>query len=322
MVPRRALTAIVVVALAACGGASPSPDSTAAGPATAAPDPTATARPSPTLPAGVSRVVPIGEHVYGISAAEDSIWVEGANRLLQLDAVTGEQRRALPGWAPRVDATTLWYLRGDQLVEADSLTGAERAVYTPPHLATTVLERTLWAASEETGTLYAIDLDTNELLHETELPDGEPKWVEAWEEAIWVVIDGIGSGVYRYDPATGRQLTGLALAGKRPHSVTVGFGSLWVSDHGSANLYRMALDGTLDATIPGPGWEVAVATTADSVWAAASKGLLRVDPSTNAVIGEITLGLGDWYGLAAASGYLWLTTGGGKRLLQMPVPGS
>ena len=322
---RRIWLVVVIAIVAACGGGAASVPSAGTGiPATTVPGTAVepTAMPSPALPAGVSRIVQLGQSAYGIAAADDSVWVEGVDHLLQLDARTGEQRRDLPGVAPTVDARALWYVRGHELVEADPQTGAERATFAPAQLGTAVADGMLWAASEEDEVLYGIDLESNEVLHETRLPRGEPKWVQPWEGAVWVVIDGVGSGVVRVDPETGKVLSNFETPGKRPHSAVAAFGSFWVTDHGSANLYRLSPDGKLEATIPGPGWEVAIAATDDAIWAASPRALLRVDLATNTVAGEIEIGAGDWYGLAYAGGYLWLTTGEGKRLLQLPIPTS
>jgi streptogramin lyase len=321
MTVRSAGLAFVGLLVAACTGApaDTAPAATVEAPATASPAPTP--RPSPTLPAGVSLVVPIGEAVYGIAAAPDTIWAEAHERLLQLDAATGEQLQVLDGgWAPAAARDSLWYLRGQEVVEADLRTGAQRAAYTPPHLGTKVDERgVLWATDEATSTLYAIDLGANEILHALQLPPGEPKWVEPWEGAIWVVIDGPEGGALRVDPETGQPIGEILEAGARPHSVATGFGSLWVIDHGSANVFRFAPDGTLEATIPGPGWNVAIAATEDAIWAAGTTAIMAIDPATNTIGRKVEIGMGDWYGLAYAGGYLWLTTAEGKRLLQLPA---
>jgi hypothetical protein len=321
MTVRSAWLTLPSILVVACTG-TPAPTAPSASDRTlATPAATATPRPSPTLPAGVSMVVPIGEPVYGIAAAPDTVWAEGRERLLQIDATTGEELQVLGGgWAPTATGDSLWYLRGNEVVEADLRTGAQRATYTPPRLGTKVDERgVLWAADEATSRLYAIDLATNDVMHELQLPPGEPKWVEPWEGAIWVVVDGPNGGVLRVDAVTGTAIGRLLEAGARPHSVATGFGSLWVIDHGSANVFRFAPDGMVEATIPGPGWNVAIAATETAIWAAGTTAIMEIDPATNTIGRKIEIGMGDWYGLAYAAGYLWLTTAEGKRLLQLPA---
>jgi outer membrane protein assembly factor BamB len=239
--------------------------------------------------------------------------------LYQLDGATGEILQEMPGYMPTVVGDTLWYERDDEIVEADAATGAERAVYTPPKLGgTTVHDGVLWAADHEAGTLTAVDLAANEVLSEMDLPDGEPKWVEAWEGAIWVVIDG-SDVVMRIDPHTGKVLS-TTDAGRRPHSVAVGFGSLWVTEHGDTELLRFAPDGQLQAAIRRPGINVAIAVAGDSLWAASFNGLMEIDPDTNEVVREIELGSGDFYAMAVSQGSLWLTTAGRGKVFRIPLP--
>jgi hypothetical protein len=42
--------------------------------------------------------------------------------------------------------------------------------------------------------------------------------------------------------------------------------------------------------------------------------------TTNEVAGEVKLGPGDWYALAASGDYIWLTTADRGDLFQIPLP--
>lgn len=316
----RAWPATLVIVLAGCGAAG-APLATQ-GPTTVAttgPDATQvrTPAPTPTLPAGVVRVIDLGEPTWGIVTAGSTVWVEGEMQLHQLDGASGAVLQTIAGWWPTVREDTLWYLRDDDLVEADAVTGAERAAYRPGVLGTTVHDGVLWADDEAAGKLLAVDLESGEVLHALDLPPGEAKWVEFWEGAIWTVVDG-SNVVVRVDPDTGRTL-GSSPAGSRPHSVAIGFGSLWVTDHGSADLQRFAPDGTLQATIHGPGINVGIAAAADSLWVAAPAGVMEIDPATNEVVREIELGPGDWYGMTVSQGFVWLTSADRGRLYQIAM---
>lgn len=276
-----------------------------------------TASPTPEVPVGVAQVIDFGEAVWGVEAAGDTVWFEGENVLYQLDGATGEALTNMPGFAPSIYDDTLWYLRDEELVAADPSSGEEQAVYQPPKLGTLVHEGVLWAADEEAGTLSRINLKTNKVLGKVNLPRGEPKWVEYWEGAIWVVIDG-SDVVLRVDPATGKIIDTVD-AGSRPHSVAIGFGSLWVTLHGESKLLRLAPDGTVQATIPGPGINVGIAIAGDYVWASSPDGVMQLDPATNEVVKEITLGFGDWYALGASGEFLWLTTADAGKAYQIPT---
>ena len=312
--------ATLVFVLAGCGAAG-APSATPGPTTLATPRPDATQaptlEPSPTLPPGVAQVIDLGEQVWGVVSAGDTVWVEGNMRLHQLDGATGAVLQTVPGSWPSVRGDTLWYLRDDELVEADAVSGVQRAAYKPEVLGTTVHDGVLWADDEQAGTLVALDLGSGDVLHTLELPPGEAKWVEYWEGAIWTVIDG-SNVVIRVDPDTGKTL-GSSAAGSRPHSVAVGFGSLWVTDHGSADVQRFAPDGSLEATIHGPGINVGIASTERSIWAAAPTGAMEIDPETNEVVREVELGPGDWYGMAVSQGFVWLTKADAGRVYQIAM---
>lgn len=313
---RRAMI-FLAIALVGCGSAGTpvvSPGATSK-PVTAAPS---TARPSPTLRPGIARVIELDRWSYGIAATEDALWVEGDFTLHHLDGATGASLGTLEGWQPRISQGSLWYVRGDDVVLADAATGHERRTWSPPLIGTTVDKGVLWTSDEGSGVLSAIDLRSGKVRHEVELPLGEVKWIEAWQGMVWIVIDGSGGVIVRVDPETGKVVDELD-AGSRPHSVATAFGSLWVTDHGSPNLYRFAADGSLEATIAGPGINVGITATEDAIWAAGGSGVHEIEPATNTILRTIELGPGDWYGLAASAGNLWLTTGGAGKLLQLAI---
>ena len=132
-------------------------------------------------------------------------------------------------------------------------------------------------------------------------------------------IDGSGGVGVRIDSDTGTVIDDVD-AGSRPHSVALGFGSLWVTDHGTANLFRFAPDGAPEAQIPGPGLNVAIAVTDDAVWAAGPTGLFRIDPASNQIAAKLRLGPGDWYGMAHAADFLWVSSGESNHVLQVDPP--
>ena len=319
MVVWRLSLAVVAVVLAGCTAAPPQTAPSGSPAPSASPSAAPTAMPTPKLPPGVARVVELQPFVYGIESAGDSVWVEGDFRLHQLDAATGEILQVLPGSSPTIADGLLWYQRDDDLVAADATTGAERATYHPPQLGKRAVHaEDLWVASEDTGMLTHTNVESGEVLGQLELPQGEPKWVEYWEDAVWVVIDG-SDVILRVDPETDT-LTSTIDAGRRPHSVALGFGSMWVTEHGSTELLRLAPDGTTEATIRGPGINVAVTAAGDYLWAASPGGLMQVDPRTNEVVDEVRLGSGDWYDVAATEDSLWLTTADRGYVYEIPVP--
>ena len=323
--PRPAML-LIVVFLAGCGTTvGPTSETVSSAVATRAASPAPTVvlapRPSPTLQPGVAQAIAFEEDVWGVVASGDTIWVEGQFKLHQLDGSSGQALRTIEGSWPRISDGSLWHLRGeDEVVEADPDTGEERRSWTPPDglHGTTVHDSVLWASPESSGLLIGFDLELAKVLFEVPLPAGEVKWIEAWKGLIWVIIDGGVGHVVRVDPESGDVVDELA-AGSRPHSVVTAFGSLWITDHGATNVLRFAPDGTLQATISGPGSNVAIAATEDAVWAAGPDGLYQIDPETNSATRQFELGVSDWYGLAVSGGSLWLTNPMGRKVLQIPL---
>ena len=106
-------------------------------------------------------------------------------------------------------------------------------------------------------------------------------------------------------------------AGYRPHSVVAAFGSLWITDHGKAQLFRIGPDGNEQAKIQGPGVNVAITASETSIWAAGPESLFEIDPTTDAIVGKTPVDHDEWYGLAYSAGFLWMTSGESGKLLQI-----
>jgi streptogramin lyase len=319
--PAASVLAACLLLLASCASADDPTEGEPPSSASAAA--TASSRPplpsvEPSLPAGVARRVDVGEMVYGVVASGGTLWLESDSGMQQLDAETGEVRQTISGYLPMLVDETLWLQDGDRVLGIDPSTGEEVVSYTPPLLGgTAVHDGLLWAVSEETGKLSKVNLEHVEVLGELALPSGEPKAVAFWKGAVWVVIDG-SDVVLRVDPES-LEVTHTVDGGLRPHSVVVGFGSLWVTEHGRDTLRRIGPTGEVQATITGVGINVAIAVAGESLWAATPYGIAEIDPETNQVVREITLGGGDWYAMAYAQGSLWLTSGEGGFVYQIPV---
>lgn len=293
---------------------TPKPSTARTAAATRAPSPT------PTLPPAIANVVDLnGEMLWGVASTGDTVWVEG-DVLHQIDGASGEELRSMRGIVPTVVGDTLWYERDGDVIAADAQTGAERAVYHPPITGgTTVRNGILWATDEAKGILARVDLEKEAITGRLELPDGEPKWVEVWGDAVWVVIDG-SDVVLRIDPRT-LKVTDTIPAGSRPHSVAVGFGSLWVIEHGQSEVLRLEpKHGAVEAKIGGPGMNVAMAVAHDHIWASSGDSIMKIDPATNEIVDTIEIGAGEYYGMAYSQSSLWVTTGqDGNGLYQIPI---
>jgi len=86
------------------------------------------------------------------------------------------------------------------------------------------------------------------------------------------------------------------VTGNGPVDLVYGFGSMWVACQSDATIRRHGPDGTIQATInlgAVPHSANGVCVTADSVWCADGAGyLVRIDPATNTVSANISIGAG------------------------------
>jgi len=148
---------------------------------------------------------------------------------------------------------------------------------------------------------------------------GEPDWLAATSDAIWVTSEKTDR-VVRLDPATNQ--TGTQATVHKPCSgLAVGFGSLWVPSCGDKSLVRVdARTGVVQATIPaGPAdSEGGIATGAGSVWLVTSKDgeLTRIDGATNKVVAKIKIPSGSFNPLFAA-GSVWVSSNTGNALVRV-----
>jgi virginiamycin B lyase len=148
---------------------------------------------------------------------------------------------------------------------------------------------------------------------------GEPDWLTATSDAVWVTSEKTDS-VVRLDPKTNKP--GTTITVHKPCSgLAVGFGSLWIPSCGDKSVVRVnAETGAAQATISaGPAdSEGGIATGAGSVWIVTSaKGeLTRIDAATNKVIAKISIPAGSFNPLFAA-GAVWISSNTGNALVRV-----
>jgi YVTN family beta-propeller protein len=148
---------------------------------------------------------------------------------------------------------------------------------------------------------------------------GEPDWLKATSDAVWVTSESTDS-VVRLDPKTNQP--GVSITVHKPCSgLAAGFGSLWIPSCGDKTIVRVnAETGARQATVPaGPAdSEGGITTGAGSVWIVTSaKGeLTRIDAATNKVAATITIPAGSFNPLFAA-GAIWVTSNAGNALVRV-----
>jgi streptogramin lyase len=111
--------------------------------------------------------------------------------------------------------------------------------------------------------------------------------------AMWAMTndESTYSTIYRIDPRTNAVTDRIAL-GYPAAFLTVGYGSLWVSDYYGSNLIRYGPTGSLQATIPVGLQPQFVHIAFGSVWTSNHHGhsLSRIDPNSNDVIATVQVG--------------------------------
>ena len=132
---------------------------------------------------------------------------------------------------------------GAALVQVDPRTGSiERTIETgggPPFLAKDGL---VWGAAPEL--IWAVDASTGEVVRSFRLEDSiEVISLGIGLGSIWAGIrhPGYVGAVLRLDPSTGRVIADLPDV-DIPARIAIGFGSVWVSDSGSSNVFRIEPD--------------------------------------------------------------------------------
>jgi virginiamycin B lyase len=148
---------------------------------------------------------------------------------------------------------------------------------------------------------------------------GEPDWLTATADAVWVTSEKTDS-VVRLDPRTNRP--GTTITVRKPCSgLAAGFGSLWIPSCGDKSVVRVnAGTGAWQAAIPvGPADdEGGITAGAGSVWIVTSaKGeLTRIDAGTNKVVATIGIPARSFNPLFAA-GAVWITSNAGNALVRV-----
>ena len=148
--------------------------------------------------------------------------------------------------------------------------------------------------------------------------EGSPDWSVMTKDAVWVSSARVNHLVQLL-PATGR--VGIIVTIQRPCSgLAYGFGSVWVPSCGGHSLVRMdERTGKVTAEIAAdPANSEGGITVGDgSIWMVAKPStLMRIDPTTNAIIGSVVLP-SETENPAFGDGYIWLSSFGHDELLKV-----
>jgi hypothetical protein len=170
----------------------------------------------------------------------------------------------------------------------------------------------VWLAS---GTrLWQIDPSRASVAVSTRLP-GTATALQDAAGSIWVTVEAPGGAeLVRLDPS-GSTVDQVPTAGPAPSALTVADGSVWVTDRAQQSIERFAIakarvKSSHTISLPESSVRAPTQITVDgkSVWVYESGRVLRIDPSTNLVVGTTSVGAAPGGTLAAGSGGIWVIT--------------
>lgn len=298
---------IAVLALGAC--------SSGGGESAAPPSPVVVASsPASELPRGVEAEIPTKLGPNFLAPAGDSVWLSetDAGSVARIDPGTNEVTSRLrvggqPGfltagfgdvWLTSFSSSKVWRI--------DSSTG-KVAVVTRLEAAGYGLSPgfgSMWVAGHDNDTLVELEPDTGHVLGQAHVPS--PTDVVAGFGKLWVPSED--GHVYAIDPATLK--TTATVKVEAAHAVAVGFGSVWASSGGDADVVTR-IDPDAGKVIAEIETEVAgfpdrMAALAGKLWVGQYQAshVLGIDPKTNEIAARLPAGSGAAV-VSAGFGALW-----------------
>jgi YVTN family beta-propeller protein len=267
------------------------------------------------LPAGLEAAV---ESLLekGILTSSDDRWTR--RRVL----TTGTAVAAAVGVSSLVLPSAAAATSGEVSPQAVSGTITNTAGFTSP---LSVAIGSVWVTNHNGDSLSRVDPVTGSILATYTYGTGvfvKPFGVAVGFGSIWVPTNVATDSVYyvrRIDPATGNVIASIAV-GTQPMFVAAAFGSIWVTNHNSANIAQSSTVSRIDpatntvvATISGVSRPIGIAASSNHVWVANNLGefaktVSKIDPSDNS-LSRITLDTGpvEPYGVAMGFGSIWVT---------------
>lgn len=156
----------------------------------------------------------------------------------------------------------------------------------------------LWVTDRTDGTLWTIDAATNKVAEGVPLSvsgRADPVSIAFGEGALWVGANPrdrtgptLSGSLLRINPGSGKQLAAIPI-GLAP-SVAVGAGAIWVTSAGDLTLSRIDPASSRVAAIIPVVCPCSVAADDSAVWVAGPDSVVRIDPVTNRVVAEVSLG--------------------------------
>jgi streptogramin lyase len=267
----------------------------------------------------VTARIDVGADAWTLAEGPDgSVWSEGAKGLVRIDPTRNaiSVRTHIRGTA-NAGAGSIWTVSGPSLRRLDPTSGEVQATIGLPHPGESVLvtRRVAWVTSPDTQSLMRVDLSRQKVT--ASVPTCDVKWhgLGATSRSIWVACYLEGQ-LLRVDTRTNRVVRRIRLA-YGVHSLAVGAGSIWINNHETGRLTRVeAATGRILARLR-TSTNPAIVFARGAVWAAGDTAVHEIDPATNRVAERLPVGPGEYYGLAYASGSLWLSTIAQRQIVRL-----
>jgi YVTN family beta-propeller protein len=330
------LVGATLIAVAACGGTSP----TTALPAATTLPPVAGASTSPASPASSLAelspevtVIPLDADFYSVAAGEEGVWLlSSAGRVVQIDQATNrvvadiEVPASEYGYVAE-GAGSVWVTSfdHDSLMRIDPATRkvvATIAVGTNPE-SLLVTPDTVWIANHRGGSISKVDVATNTVVATFDFANpgsSGPKGLVMTAGDLWTTVPNMVS-VFRLSPKTGKVVARKTLLHEDLDSpVSDGRFVFVATSDGTFEKIDPATNTVVEHLSPEPiPWLFAQS----AFWAPSGQDLLRLDPATlepaeSWRIAAESAGPPDVMGMAVGDDAAWLTVGG-QTLVRVDV---
>lgn len=327
--PRAALPAaigVVALLLASCvTGATTAPAPPSGPPLTASMVPTS-ATPTeagPTrAPEAILGAFDVGGKGWSMTKAGDALWIQvdpPIDAIVRVDATTGATMTVAPaGRKAKSGPEGLWVQTATFLARLDPESGAETLrVPIEGQAQFALAEGSAWLLDGEE--LHRIDAETGAIADSiataasAECADHKELAV-AFESAWLACAEGF---VIRIDLETGD--TTAITADWGAHTFAITPDAVWVTNYEQGTVSRIEPETNEVTTVEDAGWGVGITTGGGYVWAAAERGIAKIDPESRAIVGTVHLGYGQYYELVWDEGVIWASTRQSKILKVDPT---
>jgi hypothetical protein len=295
------LAGLMLVALSGCASSS----------ASGAPSGSPFAQATATGPVAIVGELDVGGDGWAMTKAGGALWIQvdpPVDAIVRVDVATGA---AMPVISGGIDAKSgpegLWVVCCNGIARVDPATG-KLELKLELDGAFALAEGSVWTLSE--SGLQEVDPQTGMAIGGPVGSAISATLCGAWKDLVvafgsaWLACKE--GRVVRIEIPGGDVTTITTAAGA--HTFAVSEDAVWVTNYQAGSVSRIDPQSGATTTISGAGSGVGIAYGAGYIWAAAEHGIAKIDPGTNAIVGLIELGWGEYYELVWDDGIIWAST--------------